>query len=338
MNFAKEKAITLIALVVTIIITLILAGISLNLVLGRDGLINKSKNSKETYEKAAEREQLELVLNDAALEREGNKTYNENEFLNKFIKEKITTAQINENEVKVKKYTFLIDRQKLIIVSEIEDDITDDSTQEEPTSAQGLIQNVAKMKTSGNYKVEISGKKEDGTEDIVQYSINLITYEGDLKLDGNISAKGATLNENVYEFGNKEADVATETENARNMVVLKVNGNLTIDEGITLTACKSDDGYGGPKGLLIYCTGKLTNNGTISMTARGAKAEGENVFLWENANGTYEFVPSNGGNGGSSVMGYCNVRSASGLSGDNGVNRATGGGGSGSATMDDCGR
>ena len=40
--------------------------------------------------------------------------------------------------------------------------------------------------------------------------------------------------------------------------------------------------YGGPKGMFIYCSGKLTNNGRISMTAKGAKAVG-NINT-----GTYE--------------------------------------------------
>ena len=66
------------------------------------------------------------------------------------------------------------------------------------------------------------------------------------------------------------------------MVVLKVKGNLTISENVTLTSCKNDKGYGGPKGMLVYCTGTITNNGKISMTARGAIAEGQNVYLWKN--------------------------------------------------------
>ena len=31
-------------------------------------------------------------------------------------------------------------------------------------------------------------------------------------------------------------------------------------------------GMGGPKGMFVYCTEDLTNNGIISMTARGARA------------------------------------------------------------------
>lgn len=127
-----------------------------------------------------------------------------------------------------------------------------------------------------------------------EYPVNVIYYNGNLNLDGTTTIEGATLENNVYEFGDKETDVATASENAKNMVILKVNGDLTIDEGVTLTACKSDDGYGGPKGLLIYCTGTITNNGTISMTARGAKAEGEDVILWKNSIGSYEYVPAVG--------------------------------------------
>lgn len=42
----KEKGITLVALVVTIVVLLILAGVSINLVLGENGLINKAKEAK----------------------------------------------------------------------------------------------------------------------------------------------------------------------------------------------------------------------------------------------------------------------------------------------------
>ena len=155
------------------------------------------------------------------------------------------------------------------------------------------------------------------------FSADLVKYDGDLILDGETDVEGAALNNKIYEFGNKETDVATEKEDAKNMVVLKVNGDLTIEEGVTLTACKSDNGYGGPKGLLIYCTGTIINNGTVDMTARGAKAEGQNVYLWQNEDESYEYVPAVGANGG--------ARKDSGIgnNGNDGVDRQTGGGASG---------
>ena len=52
----REKGITLIALVVTIIILLILAGVTLNLVLGQNGLINKAQLASNTYANATANE------------------------------------------------------------------------------------------------------------------------------------------------------------------------------------------------------------------------------------------------------------------------------------------
>ena len=50
-----------------------------------------------------------------------------------------------------------------------------------------------------------------------------------------------------------------------------------------------------PKECIYIVNGTLTNNGTISMTARGAKAEGQDVYLLKNLEGNYEFIPDIGG-------------------------------------------
>lgn len=51
--FKKEKGITLVALVVTIVVLLILAGVSISLVLDQNGIINKAKGARTEYQKAA---------------------------------------------------------------------------------------------------------------------------------------------------------------------------------------------------------------------------------------------------------------------------------------------
>ena len=56
----SEKGITLIALVVTIVVLLILAGVSLSLVLGENGLINKSKEARDKYAEAARNDEIAL--------------------------------------------------------------------------------------------------------------------------------------------------------------------------------------------------------------------------------------------------------------------------------------
>lgn len=54
--FKKEKGITLVALVVTIVVLLILAGVSITMVLGQNGIVNKAKDAKENYTAAAGQE------------------------------------------------------------------------------------------------------------------------------------------------------------------------------------------------------------------------------------------------------------------------------------------
>ena len=56
----EERAITLVALVVTIVILLILAGVSLNLVIGNEGILKRSKEAADKYGKKAENEQQGL--------------------------------------------------------------------------------------------------------------------------------------------------------------------------------------------------------------------------------------------------------------------------------------
>ena len=148
--------------------------------------------------------------------------------------------------------------------------------------------------TAVQYTISETGYYNIEVEDEI-YSVHAYVYDGD-----------TTFSENQT-FGD-ENDVATVSEYAKNMVVVKIKGDLTIDSGVTVTAYSTE--YGGPKGMLIYTTGNLTNNGTITMTAKGAKAEGQNVYLWKNEiagidisgiGGQYEYVPAVGGNSGSRV-------------------------------------
>ena len=56
----ENKGITLVALVVTIIVLVILAGVSINLLFGQYGILKRAGQSKEDYENAAKNEQKQL--------------------------------------------------------------------------------------------------------------------------------------------------------------------------------------------------------------------------------------------------------------------------------------
>ena len=52
LKIKQEKGITLIALVVTIVVLLILAGVSISLVLNNNGVISKAKEARDKYAEA----------------------------------------------------------------------------------------------------------------------------------------------------------------------------------------------------------------------------------------------------------------------------------------------
>ena len=53
-NYSNQTGITLIALVVTIVVLLILAGVSINAVFGQDGIIQKAKDSQNKMDEATQ--------------------------------------------------------------------------------------------------------------------------------------------------------------------------------------------------------------------------------------------------------------------------------------------
>ena len=57
----KTKGITLVALVVTIIVLLILAGVAINFTIGEDGIFKRAQNAVDLYSEAAAKEKLEIM-------------------------------------------------------------------------------------------------------------------------------------------------------------------------------------------------------------------------------------------------------------------------------------
>lgn len=159
---------------------------------------------------------------------------------------------------------------------------------------------------SGYYKVKVN--------DVV-YPIHLYVYDGDQDWTSDMT------------FGDSN-DIGTSTTDATNSVMVLVKGNLTISSGVTVTTARSN--YGGPKGLFLLVTGTLTNNGAITMTQRGAKAVGQNVYLWKNVDETYEYVPATGAAGGSARTGKGGISTVyTGYTPAAATGRKTGGGGGG---------
>lgn len=70
----KDNGITLIALVITVVVLIILAGMAINLSLGENGIFNKAKRAREETLIASAKEKLEIKAAEVQIEKEGHAT------------------------------------------------------------------------------------------------------------------------------------------------------------------------------------------------------------------------------------------------------------------------
>ena len=88
MKTKEMKGITLVALVVTIVVLLILAGVSINTVLGDDGIIKKAKEAAEATKQASAEEEMNRLVLEYQLA-------SNDETLESFLQEKVTEGRID---------------------------------------------------------------------------------------------------------------------------------------------------------------------------------------------------------------------------------------------------
>ena len=88
MKTKEMKGITLIALVITIVVLMILAGVSINTVLGDDGIIKKAKEAAETTKRASAEEEMNRLVLEYQLAKN-------DETLESFLQEKVTEGRID---------------------------------------------------------------------------------------------------------------------------------------------------------------------------------------------------------------------------------------------------
>ncbi len=113
----RNQGITLIALVVTIIILLILAGVTINFVAGENGILKRATEAVEVMNEAEAREKLEITLAQLKIDKYSVEEYNKETYINQEINKE--GMNIVENIVMVDGWKFEIDRDKLQIVSSL---------------------------------------------------------------------------------------------------------------------------------------------------------------------------------------------------------------------------
>ncbi len=108
----RNKGITLIALVVTIIVLLILAGISISMLAGEGGILTNAKEARDKTGEAQAKEELDMYL----MEYSGNKNLGDTTDLKTFLKSKgYTVKDTGDGKLQVEKdgYIFIVDPDTL---------------------------------------------------------------------------------------------------------------------------------------------------------------------------------------------------------------------------------
>lgn len=104
----KQNGITLIALIITIILLLMIAGVVLSLTIGKNGLIKITKYATQKNSEEVAKEKLELILGNLQASKYTDKLYNENEYVDNYLENQ--GMKISENIVTVDNWNFEIDR------------------------------------------------------------------------------------------------------------------------------------------------------------------------------------------------------------------------------------
>ncbi len=109
---ANEKAITLIALVVTIVILLILAGVTITMTLGQNGLFTRAREGRAAYEESEVRDDLSMLITQYTWDKASEKT---DKSLGDYLKDNgATSVKANADgttlEVEYKGYVFTVNK------------------------------------------------------------------------------------------------------------------------------------------------------------------------------------------------------------------------------------
>ena len=207
-NLKNQKGITLIALVVTIIILLILAGISIATLTGENGLLNKANVAKEESKKAEYKEELELIGQELQIEQK-TKNITDKEYMDKYA-EKIRNNERFKEPKRINNETIIVTTKKEGYVYEITQEAvefigkTGETTP--PDLKQSDIEGICDPDdwTNGEVEVTVKVNNKKLSKYTIQYSLdgktNWKTYTEPITFKDNGSLFVRLQNE-LLEFG-----------------------------------------------------------------------------------------------------------------------------------------
>ncbi len=151
----KEEGITLVALVVTVIMLLLLAGITIASLSGENGLFAKAKQAKEKYSISEAKEKIELAISELRIEQQGKAEELKKEDLSKINNDEIDVRDISNFPVDIicNNYKFEVDSNfNVSYVGEFNDTVITYTTEPEGYTNQDKVKILIKIKNSKGIK------------------------------------------------------------------------------------------------------------------------------------------------------------------------------------------
>ena len=272
----KEKGITLIALVVTIVVLLILAGVSITLLKGEDGIISKAREARNKTDQANATEQVELAILSSYRESNGFDYDILNEELGKIPNLKYKKKEIGEDN-KIEKLPIVVDVDGYTIVVDEQGRITNGwvKTDEGITNGKDVLQ-------IGEY-IDYKPSKETYTSEKGTY------IEEETSTPPEVIEKGSGYSEK------QEFDTSTYNGGWR---VLGTDSNtnelLVISEEVVKTKNEQDYYLRGYSGMTY---GEEELNSICEIYGRGEGATGARSVKVEDINKITGYNPNKTGTG-----------------------------------------
>ena len=306
------KGITLIALIITIIILLILAGISIATIAGKDGLIIKTKSAKEEYIKSEMKEQLILAIQNLQAEKNGKGTLEDitQEWASSSIKgydikakeDKKTNGKIIQMTKENNTGKFLVDSNLKVV--EINTEENESEELEAKVSYNFNDNTTEKIKTSELVKLkDITGNNNDAEVE----NITVNEEKNGIIFDGTSSYSKIDLKQNLTFPVTVEFAITTEDANRTQVIFSEPNlkiGMLKYESYFYLTVNYSAKGFKIPSDFFdgnikyitityesldkikMYINGEEITEKTTQTVNSSSELE-NNIYLGKRSTGNY---------------------------------------------------
>lgn len=260
----RENGITLVSLVITIIVMLILAGVSLNMVMGDTSVLKQAQEAVDKQELASFTEELNLILSGFNIKSavQSAQTSGEDLYFTNFLEELVAADKIDsytytgEYLISYKDKWFAVNKEgRSYVVSD------NYSSELEDEASSTVVIAPSKVGSDFTIKTEDSGKTF-----IILDDVNVKDFNFDIPEGATISIKLAAKNMVIDNANYKRSAINLNKGSTLNLYVY---GNVTVNSGVGLKGDVNDykttnpGGYAGirvPDGatLNLYGDGVLT--------------------------------------------------------------------------------